>query len=282
MHVAWLLIMDDQFPPVTRREMMALTGTSSLAGCLSMNLGTQHIHWNTTQQENQNTETVRAFVGSYHWGFFILDEDGTELDQVTLSPGDELRLTLFNVEADAAVEALPQAVRKNIPSPSEQSQRNEQSIPVPQRTTLETLQDAAKAAYPDHGLVITSDEYLGNRPDGPGPGPGNGGPSSSWGGPYRGRYGPGQGDQGPRQGPQGPPRTEMMPGYGPGMQSHRWWSRYGRALAPPVYLWYRATVPSELGFVVGSSGSFGFACTVYCGYGHPYMVERSRVIVAEN
>jgi heme/copper-type cytochrome/quinol oxidase subunit 2 len=50
-------------------------------------------------------------------------------------------------------------------------------------------------------------------------------------------------------------------------------------LAPPTYLWHRATVPAELGFVVQTTGSFGFACTVYCGYGHPYMVEPGRVVV---
>jgi heme/copper-type cytochrome/quinol oxidase subunit 2 len=49
-----------------------------------------------------------------------------------------------------------------------------------------------------------------------------------------------------------------------------------------VYLWHHSTVPNELGFVVTTSGSFGFACPVYCGYGHPFMVERGRIMVTED
>ncbi|WP_139246571.1 cupredoxin domain-containing protein [Halogranum amylolyticum] len=76
---------------------------------------------------------------------------------------------------------------------------------------------------------------------------------------------------------------EMMPGYGPEMMpGSGWGSEYGGSLAPPVYLWHHSTVPSELGFVVNTPGSFGFVCTVYCGYGHPYMAERSRVVVTED
>lgn len=297
--------MGDQFPPVTRRELIAITGGSALAGCSIMNPGTRQPQRDTAQQENQQvvddqqTETVRAFVGSYHWGYFILDEDGTELDQLTLSSGDELRLTLFNVEADAAIDALPQAVRTNIPSSEERAQRNEQAIPVPQGTTLETLHDAAEAAYPDHGLAILSDEYMWSRPDGRGQGPGSGGMGGPWGGhhgPHRGPQGPGGGASGPGQGGQGPGQGPgspygpgmpwygpgMMPGYGPGMHGYGWGSGYGGTLAPPVNLWHHSTVPSELGFVVNTTGSFGFVCPVYCGYGHPYMAERSRVVVTEN
>ncbi|SMO86862.1 hypothetical protein SAMN06264867_11278 [Halorubrum cibi] len=284
--------MGDQFPPVTRRELIAITGGSALAGCSIMNPGTRHPQRDTTQRDDQQAETVRAFVGSYHWGYFILDEDGAEIDQLTLSPGGELRLTLFNVEADAAIDALPQAVRTNIPSPEERAQRNEQAIPVPQGTTLETLHDAAEAAYPDHSLVLLGDEYMWSRPGGPGQGQGSGVPVGPWGGhhgPHGGPYGPGGGPYGPGQGPgspYGPGMGEygpgMMPGYGPGMGGYGWGSGYGGTLAPPVYLWHHSTVPSELGFVVNTTGSFGFVCTVYCGYGHPYMAEQSRVVVTEN
>jgi hypothetical protein len=278
--------------------MIAITGVTALAGCSIMNSETRQPQRNTALQENQQAvgdqqmETVRAFVGSYHWGYFILDEDGTELDQLTLSSGDELQLTLFNVEADAAVDALPQAVRTNIPSSEERAQRNEQTVPVPQGTTLETLHDAAEAAYPDHGLAILSDEYMWSRPDGSGQGPGSGGMGGPWGGhhgPHGGPYGPGggspgpgQGGQSPGQGPGSPYGPGMMPGYGPGMNGYGWESGYGGTLAPPVYLWHHSTVPSEHGFVVNTTGTFGFVCPVYCGYGHPYMAERSRVVVNEN
>ncbi|QLG27639.1 hypothetical protein HUG10_08775 [Halorarum halophilum] len=222
-------------------------------------------------------ETVRAFVGSYHWGYFLLDEDGEELDQLTLSSGDELRLTLFNVEADAAVEALPQAVRTNVPSSDERARRNEQAVQVPRGTTLDALHDAAEAAYPDHSLAILDDELLGNGPGGPGQGPGGGhhGPHGGPSGPGNGR-GPGQepGGGGPGQGPGG--------GHGPGMPGSCWGGVCGGTLAPPAYLWHHSTVPTELGFVVNTTGSFGFVCTVYCGYGHPYMVEPGRVVVSEN
>ena len=71
------------------------------------------------------------------------------------------------------------------------------------------------------------------------------------------------------------------PGYGPGMCG--WWANGGTGtLAPATYLWHHSTVPSELGFVVNTTGSFGFVCTVYCGYGHPYMVEPGRVVVEED
>ena len=304
--------MVDQFPPVTRRGLISITGASALAGCSLTSPGAQQPQRDTTQEDtqqavgDQRAETVRAFVGSYHWGYFILDADGAEIDQLTLSPGDELRLTLFNVEADATT-ALPQAVRANIPSPEERAQRNERAVPVPRGTTLESLHDAAEAAYPDHSLSILSDEYLWSRSGGPERGPGSGGPVGPWGGhhgphggpygpgsgrpygPGSGPYSPGQGGQDPSEGPGSPygPGTGgygpgTMPGYGPGMGGYGWGSGVGGTLAPPVFLWHHSTVPSELGFVVDATGSFGFVCTVYCGYGHPYMAERSRVVVTED
>ncbi|WP_209309539.1 cupredoxin domain-containing protein [Haloarcula amylovorans] len=292
--------MDDKFPPMTRRELLAFTGIAALAGCSLPNSGVRQRQQGTTQQtaqqtdDNQQAETVRAFIGSYHWGYFILDEDGAEVDQLTLSSGDELRLTLFNVEAEGAIDGLPQAVRTNIPSAEDRAQRNEQAIPVPQGTTLETLHEAAEAAYPDHSLAILNDEYMWNRSggsgqgQGQGQGPGSGGLGRPWGGhhgPHGGPYGPGQGGRGPRQGTQGPgqgPSGPSGPGTswcGPGMHGYGWGSGNDGTLAPPVYLWHHSTVPSELGFVVNTTGSFGFVCTVYCGYGHPYMAERSRIVV---
>ena len=71
----------------------------------------------------------------------------------------------------------------------------------------------------------------------------------------------------------------MTPWYYPGMG---WGIGYGGTLAPPVYLWHHSTVPGELGFVVNTTGTFGFVCSLFCGYGHPYMTERSRVIATEN
>ncbi|WP_440988385.1 hypothetical protein [Haloarchaeobius baliensis] len=240
--------------------------------------GGRHSGRDRTRQQGDQQRTVRAFVGSYHWGYFVLDESGTERDRLTLSSGDELRLTLFNVEAEAAVDALPQAVRTNILSEADRARRNDQAIPVPRGTSLETLHDAAEAAYPDHGLVILRDEYLGRRSAGPGRGPGGDGQVGPWGG----HHGPHGGPAGPWQGPGQPDGPGPMSGDGPGMGGYGWGGASGVMLAPPVYLWHHSTVPTELGFVVDTSGSFGFACPIYCGYGHPYMAERGRVVVTES
>lgn len=283
--------MSDLFRQLTRRETLALTGAAALAGCSGTTPRTGTSSREKPPQENQQAadaqqrDTVRAFVGSYHWGYFVLDENGDEREQLSLSPGDELRLTLFNVEATDAVQALPRAVRRNVPSSAERAQRNEQAIPVPRGTSLETLHEAAEAAYPDHSLVVLDDDSLGGGPNGPGEGPGSGGPPGSWGGyhgPHGGAYGPGQGGRGPGQGPGSSTGPWMMPGSGPGMHGPGWGGGFAGLLTPPVYLWHHATVPNELGFVVNTTGSFGFACTVYCGYGHPYMAERSRVVVTDD
>jgi len=293
--------MEGQNSSISRREMLALAGTTALAGCSIGSPFTeravQQPPRDTTQQDTtpaagtQEGETVRAFVGAYHWGFFFLSELGEEIETLTLSSGDELHLTLFSVEAEVAMEALPGAVRNNIPSAAERARRNRRAIPVPQGTSLDSLHDAAEAAYPDHSLVILSDEFMMNRPGGPGRGPGSGGPSGPWGGhhgPHPGPYDPDRGqEQGQYPGSGGPydPGDDQGSGgsYGSGfMPGHGWGSGSGGTLAPPIYLWHHATVPSELGFVVNTTGSFGFACTVYCGYGHPYMAERSRIVVSEN
>lgn len=295
--------MERQYPQLTRRELLALAATTSLAGCTGLVPASQE---GTAQPENQQDtpaettdgngtqrestgETVRAFVGSYHWGYFLLDADGNERDRVSVSPGDELRLTLFNVEADDATAELPEAVRAGIPSSEQRARRNEQAIPVPRGTSLEALHEAAEAAYPDHSLAIVSDEFLqtggrgqgrsGQGPQGP-VGPGQG----PWGGhhgPHGGPYGPGGGQgpgggYGPGGGPYGPGGGQRP--MGPG---GCWGPAFGGTLAPTTYLWHHSTVPAELGFVVDATGSFGFACTVYCGYGHPYMAETGRVVVSE-
>lgn len=277
---------------VTRRETLGLLGATGLAGCAVLDGGSQRDTPRDAEPDVETTrqsgtterETVRAFVGSYHWGYFVLDENGEERDRLTLSAGDELRLTLFNVESDA-VEELPQAVRTNVPSSDERARRNEGAIPVPRGTDLETLHEAAEAAYPDHGLVVLDDEFLGGSAGGqgqgsgggPGQGPGGGPGQGPWGGHHgpHGGYGPG-GGQTPGQG-WGPGSGGPYGPMGPG----GCWGGYGGTLAPSVYLWHHATVPAELGFVVNTTGSFGFVCDVYCGYGHPYMAESERIVVSE-
>ncbi|MBX0349425.1 hypothetical protein [Haloarcula pellucida] len=306
--------MSNQYPAVTRREMVALAVGTSLAGCSGLlpagQEGTaQPVNRQGTAtstdgaQQERTGETVRAFVGSYHWGYFLLDADGTERDRLTLSPGDELRLTLFNVEADSAIERLPQAVRAGIPGAEDRARRNEQTIPIPRGTSLDALHEAAEAAYPDHSLALVGDAFLrpsgrgqGEPPQGPGGGPYGPG-DGPWGG-HHGPHGPG-GGQGPGggygpgggQGPGGGygPGGGQGPGggYGPGGGQGPmgpggcWGPAFGGTLAPTTYLWHHSTVPAELGFVVDTTGSFGFACTVYCGYGHPYMAEPGRVVVGE-
>ncbi|WP_435347894.1 hypothetical protein [Haloarchaeobius sp. HRN-SO-5] len=239
--------------PVSRREMLTLLGGTALAGSAPVAAATR-------TDDRQRANTVRAFVGSYHWGFFLLDESGTERDHLTLSQGDELRLTAFNVEADGAIAELPGPVRAGIPGPDERARRNRRSIPVQQGVNLEDLHEAAEATYPDHSLAIVDDDFLVRTPDGwrmPG---GHG--------PWDGHHGPGHrgGDRGP---------------YGPGPHGPWRGGEFTGMLAPPTRLWHHATVPTDIGFTVETSGSFGFACTVYCGYGHPYMTDRGRVVVEQ-
>lgn len=259
------------YRPTTRRETLALLGGAMLAGS-----ATGGVSARTTDRDSiratdaRQDRTVRAYVGSYHWGYFLLDENGEELDQLELSTGDELRLTAFNVESDDAIAELPGPVRGSIPSADERARRNDESIPVPQGVDLEELHEAAEAVYPDHSLAVVADEFLLGTPGG-GQGPGGGsrgttGPGrGGWDG-WGGHHGPGHhGGVGGTQGPHGP----WMGGDFAGM------------LAPPTHLWHHATVPSEVGFVVEDAGSYGFACTAYCGYGHPYMTEQGRVVVEE-
>lgn len=252
--------------PVSRRETLALLGTALLAGGAT---GGATARTTGTRQNR----TVRAYVGSYHWGYFMLDSNGEERDQLGLSPGDELRITAFNVESDEAIAALPGPVRGSIPSSDARARRNEQSIPVPQGVSLEDLHEAAEAAYPDHSLAVVADEYLWTTDSGQGPGGGRG---------PGGGQGPG-GGRGPSGGHHGPGHHGGVGGPGPGGPHQGPWRGDGFAgmMAPPTYLWHHSTVPSEVGFVVEDTGSFGFACTVYCGYGHPYMAERGRVVVEE-
>lgn len=235
---------------VTRRTALALLGSTMLVGSARGGVVAQ-------TSPGQQARTVRGYVGSYHWGYFLLDESGREIDQLSLSVGDELRLTAFNVEADEAIEDLPDAVRAGIPSSDERSRRNDQSIPAPQGVDLEELHEAAELSYPDHSLAVLRDETLVRSPGG-GPGPGG--------------HFPGQGPWGGHHGGVG--------GSGGGMPSGPYWGNTVTGLlAPPTYLWHHSTVPAEVGFRVETSGSFGFACTVYCGYGHPYMAERDRIVV---
>ncbi|MBX0295916.1 hypothetical protein EGH23_13625 [Halomicroarcula sp. F27] len=286
--------MGDQYPAVTRREMVALVAGASLAGCTGLTRTGQEATprqptaQGTTRdgrqtegdQQTDDGQTVRAFVGSYHWGYFVLDTEGTERDQVTLSPGDELRVTAFNVESDDAVAALPRAVRDGIPSSAERARRNERAVPEPSGASLETLHEAAESAYPDHSLAIVSDEYLrpGGRGGGQG-GPGRGGQGQGTGpGPGQGPWG---GHHGPHGGPYGPGSGQSQGPMGPGRQGGCWSPGFAGTLAPPTYLWHHSTVPAEMGFVVETTGSFGFACTVYCGYGHPYMAEAGRLVVSD-
>lgn len=242
------------FRPVTRRETLALLGGAAFIG--STGVGTA-----VRASAERQPRTVRAFVGSYHWGYFVLDEAGEELDRLTLSTGDELRLTAFNVESDDAVAELPSPVQEGIPDSDERAQRNERAIPAPSGTNLEALHEAAEETYPDHSLAILADSYLVRTP---------GGRRGPWQGPDRGPWGShhGPGHHGGFGGP-----SDAGP-HGP------WWGDdVTGMLTPPTYLWHHATTPAEVGFVVETSGSFGFVCTVYCGYGHPYMVQRGRLVV---
>lgn len=195
----------------TRRAFLSSVGTAfltGLAGCTSVRFpGTPPSDARTT-----------VYVGSFHWGFILLDEDGQEIEQLRLNRGTAVRFVAFNVNAAGAIERLPQPVRAALPEHEALEERNEGVIPEPSDGDLHDFLEVANERYPHHSLAI------------------------------------------------------MAATHGPGMMS-------GMSLHP-VGLPANARSPVEVTRTPTTRGEFSFVCTVYCGYGHPYMNTPSAVVVS--
>lgn len=194
----------------TRRSFLVSVGTFSLAGLA----GCTSVRFPGTPNGAQRT----VYIGSFHWGYVLLREDGQELEQLRLNRGTAVRLVAFNVNAAVATEHLPQPVRDALPEHEALEERNEGVIPQPSDGELHELLEVANERYPHHSLAV------------------------------------------------------MPATHGPGMMS-------GMTLHP-VGLPADARTPIEVTRTATAPGEFSLLCTVYCGYGHPYMNRPSAIVVS--
>lgn len=94
------------------------------------------------------------YVGAYHWGFILLDETGTEREQVSLDAGSRVQFVAFGAGADEAIASLPDEIRAAFPGHEALEARNEERIPAPTDEYLHEALEAAEEQYPDHSLAI--------------------------------------------------------------------------------------------------------------------------------
>ncbi|QLG62280.1 cupredoxin domain-containing protein [Halorarum salinum] len=193
----------------TRRSFLASVGAASLAGLA----GCTSVRFPGTPIGVQRT----VYIGSFHWGFVLLREDGQEIEQLRLNRGTTVRLVAFNVNA-AATERLPRSIRDALPEHEALEERNEGAIPEPSGGDLHELLEVANERNPHHGLAV------------------------------------------------------MPATHGPGMMSGM--------MLHPVGLPADAGAPVEVTRSATVRGEFSLLCTVYCGYGHPYMNKPSAIVVS--
>lgn len=93
------------------------TGLTGLSGCLSGDLS------------RGGSPDRTLYVGSYHWGFILLDEGGEEREHVVIDRGTTIRLVAFNTNAQQVLETLPPSIQDAIPDHHELEERNEGRIP---------------------------------------------------------------------------------------------------------------------------------------------------------
>lgn len=130
----------------TRRQFLAGVGAvtlTGLAGCTSVAL-----------PGSGSGPDRTLYVGAYHWGFILLDETGTEQEQVELEAGSSVKIIAFGAGADEAIATLPDAVREAFPGHEAVEARNEERIPAPSDEDLHDALEAAEERYPDHSLAI--------------------------------------------------------------------------------------------------------------------------------
>jgi len=127
-----------------RRAFLCSAGgaLASLSGCASTGVGTR-----------RNADTT-LYVGSYHWGFVVLDESGTERERAAFDPGTVVDVVAFNTSAETALERLPSSVRGSIPDHESLEERNERRLPSPPDGDFHEALEAANEQYPDHSLAV--------------------------------------------------------------------------------------------------------------------------------
>lgn len=129
-----------------RRAFLLATGgaVASLSGCASTRF---------PGGGGTNADTT-LYVGSYHWGFVLLDDSGAEREQVVLEPGSVVDIVGFNTSAETALEALPTDVRDSIPNHEALEERNEERIPQPPSGDFHEALEVANEQYPNHSLAV--------------------------------------------------------------------------------------------------------------------------------
>ncbi|MFB6124874.1 MAG: hypothetical protein ABEJ59_02830 [Halanaeroarchaeum sp.] len=129
-----------------RRAFLSAVGTVSLgalAGCTGRSLPL-----------GGNAVDRTLYVGAYHWGFVVLDEAGNERERVVLDRGARVRMVAFSMEADAAIESLPDPIRARLPSHESLEGRNDSTIPAPNEAVLEEALSVAEERYPVHSVAV--------------------------------------------------------------------------------------------------------------------------------
>jgi hypothetical protein len=242
---------------VSRRAVLSIAAGAFLGSLAGPS--TRLVGGRSTAEQVARRRRRTLYVGAYHWGFVILDADGVERQRVRLRKGTTVRLVAFSAGSADAVAALPQAIRRRLPSHEVLEMRNEGRIPVQQGMSLESLLEAAERDYPDHGLEVVPDASL----TGMGPVRRPGWMAPGWRHDWPGMWG---GDGGP----------DGLAPHGPRWPGHR-----GGMLVAPVYLGHHAAAPTVVTFRVDVPGSYALSCPVYCGYGHAYMVMPGALVVRE-
>lgn len=128
-----------------RREfLLAASGAvTALSGCVS-----------TGFPRSGGDADVTVYVGSYHWGFVLLDETGAERAEWTFDRDTIVDVVAFNTSAETALEALPSAVREGVPDHETLEERNENRMPAPATGDFHDALEDANERYPDHSLAV--------------------------------------------------------------------------------------------------------------------------------
>ncbi|MFB6164727.1 MAG: hypothetical protein ABEJ31_06165 [Haloarculaceae archaeon] len=144
--------MSDVADRSSRRRFVAALGASvgsvGLAGCLSSGFGRRNA-----------TPDRTVYVGAYHWGFVLLDADGTERERLTFAPGTEIKLVAFSTRAERAIAELPRAVRQSLPDHETLEVRNAERLPAPPDGTMHDALEEADRRYPDHSVAVMPSGY---------------------------------------------------------------------------------------------------------------------------
>lgn len=130
-------------PSGRRGFLTALGAAAGLSGCLAGPSGRRGRAADRT-----------LYVGSYHWGFVLLDENGDEHDRVVIDRDATVRLVAFDTGAERALDELPATVRDAVPGHHELEERNEDRMPSPRGGDMHEFLEAANERYPDHSVAV--------------------------------------------------------------------------------------------------------------------------------